>query len=109
MNNFLSFSTKGNSRRKVLTEEVMKQEHNLLCYSKNLAMTDYKEGYSSEWSNSKEKVQLFTQLLKEQPDENGISYYLYVSIDGVAEVDYKLTFNIKDSLSNASSKLGMLV
>ena len=42
MNNFLSFSTKGNSRRKVLTEEVMKQEHNLLCYSINLAMTDYK-------------------------------------------------------------------
>lgn len=75
MNNFLSFSTKGNSRRKVLTEEVMKQEHNLLCYSKNLAMTDYKDGYASEWSNSKEKVQLFSQLLKEQPDENGISYY----------------------------------
>ena len=77
---YLMFSTKGNTRRKVLKEELGKQKHNLLCYSRDLLMTTAKHGMEVEWDNSREKAQLFTQLFKEQPDDNGISYY-YCTID----------------------------
>ena len=75
MKEYLDFTLKGNTRRKILAEEVLNQEHNLLCYSKDFAMTEYKDGYKYEWKDAQEKLQLFKQLLNEQPNENGICYY----------------------------------
>ena len=77
---YLKFSTKGNTRRKVLQERVVMQEHNLLCYSRTFGMDTPKLSMESEWDDAREKLQLFTQILREQPDENGIAYY-YCTID----------------------------
>lgn len=87
---YLKFSTKGNTRRKVLREEVLKEDHNLLSFSQNLVMTEPKEGYAYEWDNTRERSQLFTQLLNEQPNDKGICYY-YGDIDEWVQLG-ELTF-----------------
>ena len=74
--NFLDFSDYGNTRRKYLQEQIQQEDHNLLCYSKNLLMTEAKAGYSNEWGNTKERVALIQQMLNEMPDCHGTSTYV---------------------------------
>lgn len=73
---FLDFSNYGNTRKKYLQEQIQQEDHNLLCYSKNLLMTEAKAGYSNEWGNSKERSSLIQQMLNEIPDSRGISSYV---------------------------------
>lgn len=73
---FLDFSDYGNTRKKYLQEQVQQEDHNLLCYSKNLLMTEPKVGYSNEWGNTKERVALVQQMLNEVPDSHGISTFM---------------------------------
>ena len=73
---FLDFSDYGNTRKKYLQEQIQQEDHNLLCYSKNLLMTEPKVGYNNEWGNTKERVALVQQMLNEIPDSQGISTYV---------------------------------
>lgn len=68
---YLEYSYQGNTRRKFLQEQLLMQEHNLLCYSCNLLMAEPKRGYEYEWRGAKEKMQLITQMLNEMPDSHG--------------------------------------
>jgi len=43
--------------------------HNLLCYSKNWAMTEPKEGYEVEWKQAKEECALLEEMIKEATPE----------------------------------------
>ncbi len=66
----------GNSRRKILNEQKAQEEHNLFCYSSNVLCSAPKIGYETEWGNTAERLRVFTQMLNELPDENGISVYI---------------------------------
>lgn len=68
---YLEYSDKGNTRKKFLQELLLKEQHNLLCYSHTFEMDMPKQGFNAEWGNSKEKVQLITQMLNELPDSHG--------------------------------------
>lgn len=39
--------------------------HNLMCYSKNMLMTEPKEGYENEWQQAKEECRLLDEMIKE--------------------------------------------
>lgn len=68
---YLEFSDRGNTRKKYLQELLLREQHNLLCYSRNLEMEGPKHGFNLEWGDTKEKVQLITQMLNELPDSHG--------------------------------------
>ena len=98
---FLDFSDYGNTRRKYLQEQIQQEDHNLLCYSKNLLMTEPKVGYNNEWGNTKERVALVQQMLNEIPDSQGISTYVgrildwFKSADGRYLVKFEVSSPIK--------------
>lgn len=98
---FLDFSDYGNTRRKYLQEQIQQEDHNLLCYSKNLLMTEPKVGYNNEWGNSKERVALVQQMLNEIPDSYGISTYVgrifswFKTEDGKYLVKFEVSSPIK--------------
>ena len=99
---YLEFSTKGNSRRKALREQVLLQNYNLLCYSRNLLMTEPKEGMAYEWDNVREKSLLFSQLLNEQPDGTGVAYYCgvideWVQLGELCFIRFKIANAVKDT------------
>jgi hypothetical protein len=43
--------------------------HNLLCYSKNYAMTEVKEGFETEWKQAKEECELLEEMISSQKME----------------------------------------
>ena len=40
--------------------------HNMLCYSKNLLMTEAKEGYEERWENENKKSEILEEMMKEE-------------------------------------------
>ena len=68
---YLEFTDRGNTRKKYLQELLLREQYNFLCYSRNLEMEGPKQGFNLEWGDTKEKVQLITQMLNELPDSRG--------------------------------------
>ena len=80
---YLEYSSQGITRRKFLREQMMMQEHNLLCYSRNLLLLDPNHGYEKQWEGAREQVQLLTQMLNELPDEHGCCTFIGRIMDWV--------------------------
>ncbi len=96
---YLDISNYGNNRKKLLQEVQAQEEHNLLCYSSNLLCTSPKIGYDTEWGNTKEKLNVFTQMVNELPDENGICTYVGRIIRSFkSDEGYIVCFEISNSL-----------
>ncbi len=66
---YLDISNLGNTRRKLLMERVEMEKHNLLCYSSSILCGGPKLGYSEEWGDTREKLNLYTQMLNELPQD----------------------------------------
>ena len=73
---YLKHSTNGNCKRKIISEAIEMEEHNLSCYSANVARTKAKIGYDEEWANTKEKLSLLNQMHGELPDSEGYCAYV---------------------------------
>lgn len=43
--------------------------HNLLCYSKNYAMSEAKEGYEAQWKLANEECELLQEMIDEYVDD----------------------------------------
>lgn len=43
--------------------------HNLLCYSKNYAMTEPKDEYEKEWQETREEIELLKEMIKDTEKE----------------------------------------
>ena len=43
--------------------------HNLFCYSRNLGMTEPKEGFERQWKQAKEECKLLEEMMKEVTQE----------------------------------------
>ena len=103
---YLEQSDYGTTRRKFLEEELKQAEYNLLCYSRNLVMTEPKVGFNYEWGDAREKVQLITQMLKELPDDYGYSIFVgrpqsWMRVNGAYLVDFEVTSPAKSLTSSA--------
>ncbi len=53
------------TRLDILKEKHVMECHNLLCLSKNLAMTAPKEGREKEWKEAREKVEILEKWIDE--------------------------------------------
>lgn len=75
--------------------------HNLLCYSRNYGMTAPKEGYKTEWQNSKEECRIVEELIvtaKGNPAPE---------IPGAAVIDGKVVHNWQEVLGAAKKVAGV--
>lgn len=73
---YVDFSSIGNSRRLLLEESFQMANCELLKVSSNLNTAKPKFGLYDQWANAAERVRLTLQLLKEVPDSAGVSFYV---------------------------------
>ena len=45
--------------------------HNLLCYSKNYLMNEPKDIFVKEWKETKEKIKLIKEIIRDEKERNG--------------------------------------
>lgn len=68
---YLEFTDRGNTRKKFLQELLLEEQHKFLCSSRTVEMDGPKSGCNLAWGDSREKIQLITQMLNELPDSHG--------------------------------------
>jgi hypothetical protein len=68
-------------RNELLQKYLEMANHNLLCYSRNYAMTEFKDGYKKEWNEANEEIELLESMIKDFDKSNENSDMMFQAGD----------------------------